>query len=215
LAPPEFGPMSNALLITNNTPRGRINAFRSQVRRFSRPASRCHREAHRDRRHLGDSIRPKRRGWLQRQSQSTLLHCRQQQLRKRHIWCHHFRPVKRFVSQSGVKDEPRGICSLWAFGPWIMSTGRRKGRQQIGSAKTTAPHLDCTKVRTGPALSRLTRVLELTEYKGNGWPVCIAHQRGQVFSWGWSSTCANTISLQSNTVCIAVAPCHFGAKFAT
>ena len=27
LAPPDFGPMSNALLITNNTPRGRINAF--------------------------------------------------------------------------------------------------------------------------------------------------------------------------------------------
>ena len=27
MAPPEFGPMSNALLITNNTPTGRINAF--------------------------------------------------------------------------------------------------------------------------------------------------------------------------------------------
>ncbi|HXJ39932.1 MAG TPA: TIGR03118 family protein [Bryobacteraceae bacterium] len=27
LAPPDFGPMSNALLITNNTPHGRINAF--------------------------------------------------------------------------------------------------------------------------------------------------------------------------------------------
>ncbi len=27
LAPPDFGPMSNALLVTNNTPRGRINAY--------------------------------------------------------------------------------------------------------------------------------------------------------------------------------------------
>ena len=34
------------------------------------------------------------------------------------------------------------------------------------------------KVRTVPALSRLIRVLELTEHNGNSWPVCIAHQGG-------------------------------------
>lgn len=37
LAPPDFGPMSNALLITNNTPRGRINAFDPKTGAFLGP----------------------------------------------------------------------------------------------------------------------------------------------------------------------------------
>ena len=37
LAPADFGPMSNALLITNNTPRGRINAFDPKTGGFLGP----------------------------------------------------------------------------------------------------------------------------------------------------------------------------------
>jgi uncharacterized protein (TIGR03118 family) len=37
LAPPNFGPMSNALLITDNTPRGRINAFDPKTGAFLGP----------------------------------------------------------------------------------------------------------------------------------------------------------------------------------
>ena len=37
LAPADFGPMSNALLITNNTPRGRINAFDPKTGAFLGP----------------------------------------------------------------------------------------------------------------------------------------------------------------------------------
>ena len=37
LAPADFGPMSNALLITNNTPRGRINAFDPNTGAFLGP----------------------------------------------------------------------------------------------------------------------------------------------------------------------------------
>jgi uncharacterized protein (TIGR03118 family) len=37
LAPDNFGPMSNAILITNNTPRGRINAFDAATGAFLGP----------------------------------------------------------------------------------------------------------------------------------------------------------------------------------
>lgn len=37
LAPPNFGPMSNAILITNNTPRGRMNAFDPNTGAFPGP----------------------------------------------------------------------------------------------------------------------------------------------------------------------------------
>jgi uncharacterized protein (TIGR03118 family) len=37
LAPDNFGPMSNAILITNNTPRGRINAFDPNTGAFLGP----------------------------------------------------------------------------------------------------------------------------------------------------------------------------------
>ncbi|HEV3061210.1 MAG TPA: TIGR03118 family protein [Vicinamibacterales bacterium] len=37
LAPPDFGPMSNALLITNNISRGRINAFDPSTGNFLGP----------------------------------------------------------------------------------------------------------------------------------------------------------------------------------
>jgi len=37
LAPPDFGPMSNALLITDNTPRGRLNAFDPKSGHFLGP----------------------------------------------------------------------------------------------------------------------------------------------------------------------------------
>lgn len=36
-APPDFGPMSNAILISNNIPRGRINAFDAQTGKFLGP----------------------------------------------------------------------------------------------------------------------------------------------------------------------------------
>jgi uncharacterized protein (TIGR03118 family) len=36
-APPDFGPMSNAILISNNIPRGRINAFNPQTGQFLGP----------------------------------------------------------------------------------------------------------------------------------------------------------------------------------
>jgi uncharacterized protein (TIGR03118 family) len=36
-APPDFGPMSNALLVSNNTPRGRINAFNFDTGEFLGP----------------------------------------------------------------------------------------------------------------------------------------------------------------------------------
>jgi len=37
LAPADFGPMSNAILISNNTPRGRINAFNPETGQFLGP----------------------------------------------------------------------------------------------------------------------------------------------------------------------------------